>query len=221
MVSKPTTTSNTSPRKSSNTANSPKPPPPLKKKAPGLSAGTSHALEPGKTYHYRLTATNGAAGNPVVHGNEQILKSPIPGKTESGEEENQPNPCPNEVDRYGASARLPDCRAYEQITPANKEGAQDNWAYGATETNTTPGLDGEHVAISTLSRFGKNDNSRADTVYLFSRTPKWLADDLHGAATRERRQRGRARASAEKMILHPRSFELSPQLKDSETSYGQ
>ena len=127
------------------------------------------ALEPGKTYHYRLTATNGAAGNPVVHGNEQTLKSPIPGRTESGEEEDQPSPCPNEVDRYGASARLPDCRAYEQITPVDKEGTQDNWIYGATQTITTPGLDGEHVAISTLSRFGKNDNPGADTTYLFSR----------------------------------------------------
>ena len=91
----------------------------------GFVSGDLPALEAGKTYHYRLTATNGAAGNPVVHGNEQTLKSPIPGKTESGEEENQPSPCPNEVDRYGASARLPDCRAYEQITPANKEGTPE------------------------------------------------------------------------------------------------
>ena len=137
----------------------------------GFVAGDLPALEPGKTYHYRLTVTNGADGNPVVHGNEQILKSPIPGEQEAGEEENQPSPCPNEVLRGGPSASLPDCRAYEQITPVNKEGTQDNWAYGATETNVTPGLDGEHVAISTLSRFGKNDNSGADTVYLFSRTP--------------------------------------------------
>jgi len=137
----------------------------------GFVSGDLPALEPGKTYHYRLTATNDAVGNPVVHGNEQILKSPIPGKTATGEEENQPSPCPNEVLRSGPSASLPDCRAYEQITPVNKEGAQDNWAYGATETNVTPGLDGEHVTISTLSRFGKNDNSGADTVYLFSRTP--------------------------------------------------
>ncbi len=60
----------------------------------GFVSGDLPALEAGKTYHYRLTATNGAAGNPVVHGNEQTLKSPIPGKTESAKKKISPVPVP-------------------------------------------------------------------------------------------------------------------------------
>ena len=67
-------------------------------------------LRPGVTYHYRLSASNGV-GSGV--GEEQTLEMPARGPSET-------SPCPNERLRTGPSAALPDCRAYEQVTPVRK-----------------------------------------------------------------------------------------------------
>ncbi len=120
-------------------------------------------LQAGATYHFRLVATNTAAGNPVILGNEETLTVPTPVKAE-GEET-----CPNAQFRTGPSAHLPDCRAYEQVTPAEKAGSQDNYAGGPSIT--VPGYDGDHVLLETFSKFGKDVNPTVATAYLFSRTP--------------------------------------------------
>jgi hypothetical protein len=72
-------------------------------------AGVS-GLEPGTTYHYRVIVT-GALGEPVV-GSDQTFTT----GTAAG--------CPNEALRTSFSANLPDCRAYELVTPPNKDSAQ-------------------------------------------------------------------------------------------------
>ena len=71
-------------------------------------------LQPDTTYHFRLVATN--------------LSSP-PGGTASLDAVFTTFPsaptfptCPNEEFRTGPGARLPDCRAYEQASPADKNG---------------------------------------------------------------------------------------------------
>ncbi len=68
-------------------------------------------LQAGKTYRYRLAASNTAPGTSLVQGAEQVFTVPVP--PSAGE----PAACPNEVFRTGLSAGLPDCRAYEQVTP--------------------------------------------------------------------------------------------------------
>jgi hypothetical protein len=79
---------------------------------------TSHAvwaaassLAPGTTYHYRVVATNELG---TATGLDQTFT------TETAAEAS----CPNEQLRSGFSASLPDCRAYEMVTPANSESAQ-------------------------------------------------------------------------------------------------
>jgi hypothetical protein len=76
---------------------------------------TSHAvwaaasgLAPGTTYHYRVVATNEVG--PPVYGPDQTFT------TETAEQA----ACPNAALRSGFSAKLPDCRAYELVTPPNK-----------------------------------------------------------------------------------------------------
>lgn len=67
-------------------------------------------LAPGTTYHYRLTADN-ALIEPVP-GSEQTFSTFAPPGSED---------CPaNEAFRTGPSALLPDCRAYEMVSPLDK-----------------------------------------------------------------------------------------------------
>ena len=77
----------------------------------GLASHTvwaaASALAPGMTYHYRVVATS-ELGEAV--GPDQTFT------TLSAEEA----ACPNEEFRGGFSARLPDCRAYELVTPPSK-----------------------------------------------------------------------------------------------------
>ena len=118
-------------------------------------------LRAGETYRYRTVATSTAPGDPVVDGGEQVLT--IPPATVGAEEA-----CPNQAFRVGPSALLPDCRAYEQVTPTEKGGAQDAYGYGGTRTYTTVGEDGDHVDVRTLAKWG---SSAGDfwTDYVFSR----------------------------------------------------
>lgn len=123
------------------------------------------ALSPGETYRYRLVATNDSPGNPVVDGGEQQLTVPSPAI--------EPTPaCPNETLRTGPSGHLPDCRAFEQISPIDKEGAQEAFSYGITkETGADVGEDGEHIMfMSEATRWGTHADSGQDP-YLLSRLP--------------------------------------------------
>jgi hypothetical protein len=55
--------------------------------------------------------------------------------------------CPNEQFREGASAGLPECRAYELVSPADKNG-------GDILTGQQASADGDHVAFYSPSGFG-------------------------------------------------------------------
>jgi hypothetical protein len=70
----------------------------------GLSSGTA--------YHFRFVATSPAG---EAEGPDTTFAT-YPPPPSFG-------PCPNDQFRSGFGARLPDCRAYEQATPVNKQGA--------------------------------------------------------------------------------------------------
>jgi hypothetical protein len=72
-------------------------------------AGVS-GLKSGTTYHYRAVVT-GALGKPVVGPDQTFTTGAAAG-------------CPSDQFRTGFSANLPDCRAYELVTPPNKDSAQ-------------------------------------------------------------------------------------------------
>lgn len=120
-------------------------------------------LQPGTAYLYRIVATNTSAGDPVVQGNEQTLAVATPGPFE------EPS-CPNGQFRTGLSAGLPDCRAYEQITPAAKGGAEDIYNYGSAHSHLTVGEDGAHVAVHTFAKWGPSPGSYV-SEYFFTRLP--------------------------------------------------
>ncbi|HEU5142893.1 MAG TPA: hypothetical protein VFU04_07035 [Solirubrobacterales bacterium] len=72
-------------------------------------------LQPRTTYHWRFACQNTAvADGGLTEGVDRTFttfRSP------------KPEPCPNDAFRYGASAALPDCRAYEMVSPVSKNGA--------------------------------------------------------------------------------------------------
>ena len=80
----------------------------------GLTSHTVWAaasgLAPGTTYHYRVVATNelGPAG---VVGEDQTFTTETAAQAA----------CPNERSAAGSPAVLPDCRAYELVTPRDQD----------------------------------------------------------------------------------------------------
>ncbi len=125
-------------------------------------------LEAGVTYRYRLLATN-AQVPAGVFGEARTLTVPDPGKTEDGGEEAQPSPCPNQALRTGPSANLPDCRAYEQLTPVDKGGAQEIFAYHGVVANTLVGEDGDHFALHNEVVHWGSGPTAGGSPYFFSR----------------------------------------------------
>jgi hypothetical protein len=107
-------------------------------------AGVS-GLQPGTTYHYRAVVA-GALGKPIM-GNDQTFTTATAARSA----------CPNERFRTSFSAGLPDCRAYELVTPPNKNSAQPDKNEGGghlgelhlsqTLANNLPAADGSRLAF--------------------------------------------------------------------------
>jgi hypothetical protein len=81
-------------------------------------------LSEGETYRYRLLVQSNAPDTGLVASGEGSLTVPVAPAGAGG------GGCPNAAFRTGPSAGLPDCRAYEQLTPVEKEGAQEPFHYG-------------------------------------------------------------------------------------------
>lgn len=79
--------------------------------APTVGGVQLHSLKPGTAYRYRLLVENSLdfSGDSEEH----VFKTFPLAATST---------CPNDALRFGASASLPDCRAYEMVTPVDKEG---------------------------------------------------------------------------------------------------
>jgi hypothetical protein len=123
-------------------------------------------LRPGDVYDYRLVADNTTPGDPVVDGPAQTFSVPTPA---SGGE---PAVCPNEAFRTGLSGALSDCRAYEQVTPVDKEGAQEVFHYGPTMegSGALVGEDGEHVMVGSPETNWGAGPKAGESPYFFTRS---------------------------------------------------
>ena len=121
-------------------------------------------LRQGEGYHFRLVAESNLPDSTSVVGGEQGLTVPIAPSV------SQNSVCPNQAFRTGLSASLPDCRAYEQLTPVEQGAAQEPFHYnGGIVSAVLTGEDGEHAVLEAPEvNYGSSTDS-GGSPYLFTR----------------------------------------------------
>jgi hypothetical protein len=135
-------------------------------------------LDPGTTYHYRFVAQS-SGGGPVLGQGEAHLEGEfttrvaVPPKTD----------CPNQQFRTGASALLPDCRAYEMVSPVDKNNGDilvqcDAGCFPARLDQAAE--NGGRVAYSSYRAFAEAQSSPYSSQYLATRGPDgWTSRSLN------------------------------------------
>jgi hypothetical protein len=118
-------------------------------------------LAPGSTYHWRVVATNSIG---TSEGPDQLFNtSGATGPAQS---------CPNQAFRTGAAARLPDCRAYEMVSPVDKNNTDIrsliNIASTVVQLNQSS-LSGDKLTYTTSQGFGDAQGTPYVSQYIASR----------------------------------------------------
>jgi hypothetical protein len=108
------------------------------------------------TYHYRVVATNSAAVKLGPDHTFTTYPRVVPDLN-----------CPNQGTRFGPSASLPDCRAYEMVSPVDKGGSNVVTAEG--ETLNVSALAGDTFTFPTFKAFGDAQSSPFVSQYLARR----------------------------------------------------
>jgi hypothetical protein len=124
-------------------------------------------LQPGGTYHYRVVATS-AIGTSTSEDHTFTTFAPPTGEPA--------DTCPNAAYRVGPSTGLPDCRAYEMVSPVEKDGGNiAGDAFGQTfapEWGDRPGETDRAVFMSkTLFGDVKGSGGIGYTQYIAERGP--------------------------------------------------
>jgi hypothetical protein len=126
-------------------------------------------LEPGTQYFFRLVSES-SGGGPVVGQGEAELEGTFTTRTPFEPTVN----CPNQEFRTGASAFLPDCRAYEMVSPVDKAGGDiivqcENLCNRAALDQAAESSG--RLTYSAFRSFGDAQSSPYSSQYLATRTP--------------------------------------------------
>lgn len=146
--------------------------------APLTTAGVLlSGLQPGTTYHYRFVAQS-IGGGPVFGSARAFTTFRLVGD----------RPCANAGFRLGPAAGLPDCRAYELVSPVDKNNADvmarlDNFGYPASLEQSTDS--GERLTYSAGTPFVDPEGGPYTSQYLAQRTEVgWASEGLSPPRTR-------------------------------------
>ncbi|MET0306888.1 MAG: hypothetical protein ABW196_11780 [Solirubrobacterales bacterium] len=156
---------------------------------PVQSAGIAlEGLAPGMTYHYRFVTESlgggpvrGAGGEVGLDGEENSFTTyPVsaPAKTD----------CQNQAFRIGFSAPLADCRAYEMVSPVDKNNGDIKALLGIPSYPTAftqSATDGSRFTYSSYRGFGELKSAPYTSQYLASREQGvgWSSETLNVAQT--------------------------------------
>jgi len=139
--------------------------------APGIFVG---GLQPATTYHYRVRATTdfgegegaevvgrgGTVGGTGTEGTFRTFALPAP-RTD----------CPNQAFRTGPSANLPDCRAYEMVSPLDKVGGDIDVSTPTSQLNQAAAA-GNGFTYSSNTAFAEPKSAPFTSQYLAERDPE-------------------------------------------------
>jgi len=144
---------------------------------------TLEDLAPGTTYHYRFVAL-GSGGGPVF-GIDPDQGGPLAPDALNGLDgtfttravKRTQAPCLNDAFRIGPGAQLPDCRAYEMVSPLEK--GNTDVALGISRNNTRYRLfevnqaspSAERFTFSATTAFGEAKSAPFSSQYLAQRGP--------------------------------------------------
>jgi hypothetical protein len=134
-------------------------------------------LIPGTAYRWRVVAAN-------LSGSTEGTPRAFATYLAAG----PPPTCPNEAFRVGPSAKLPDCRAYEMVSPVDKGGGD---IVSAKSTTGDPGgymqasPDGNSIAYTALfASFAGQETSGKFNQYLAARgSGGWASQGIHPPVT--------------------------------------
>ncbi|HKF83362.1 MAG TPA: hypothetical protein VKB23_10435 [Solirubrobacterales bacterium] len=136
-------------------------------------------LLPGTTYHFRFVSESGGGG--PVYGIDPDGEGPEEPSAEDGAEgtfrtfaEVPAPPCANGALRSGPSALLPDCRAYEMVSPVDKANGDIVALIDVTGYETRlnqSSLDGGRLTYSSYRAFGDSGAAPYTSQYLGVRGP--------------------------------------------------
>ncbi|HYP54983.1 MAG TPA: hypothetical protein VEQ41_01595 [Solirubrobacterales bacterium] len=139
-------------------------------------------LQPDTTYFFRFVAKSGGGG-PVagegagaeLGGGDFLLEGETGSFTTFPPVADPKSDCPNQSLRSGPSAVLPDCRAYEMVSPVDKGGGDLAVLPGASDSRPArldqAAPDGEAVVYSSSRAFGEVASAPFTSHYLASRDP--------------------------------------------------
>jgi DNA-binding beta-propeller fold protein YncE len=130
-------------------------------------------LQANTTYHYRFVAESGGGGPVLGVGGTEA---------EAGKESSfhtlpvgsEPNTsCPNQAFRSGPSAKLPDCRAYELVSPLDKNNGDvainPDPSQGGRASFFQAATDGRRMTFSSIRAFPGAEGSWLSNQYLAKR----------------------------------------------------
>jgi hypothetical protein len=127
----------------------------------GVSLG---GLIPGKSYRYRVVASDPLLEAPVV-GPERLLR-PLVKSSQA--------PCANDGFRAGAGALLADCRAYEMVSPLDKNNGDivpaPEFTTGVPAALDESSISGEKVSYATATPFGDTISAPYSPEYIAERS---------------------------------------------------
>jgi hypothetical protein len=130
-------------------------------------------LQPGTTYHYRFVAQSSGGGPVIGVGGEVGIDGAEGTFTTFPVASDPKTDCPNQAFRSEASAALPDCRAYEMVSPLDKNGADVSSGEIAVGfvASTKSSADGNRLSFGAVRSFSDPSAAPLTNQYLSARGP--------------------------------------------------